>query len=152
MFNIKYIKGDATLPQGEGIKIICHICNNVGAWGAGFVMALSKKWHEPETYYRSMIEYKLGDVEFVSVEKEIFVANMIAQNDIQSNLSEDAKPPIRYYAVAEALYKANEFAKEHNGSLHMPRIGCGLAGGDWNKIEDMLRRITTVPVTIYDLP
>lgn len=26
---IKYINGDATNPQGEGNKIICHICNTI---------------------------------------------------------------------------------------------------------------------------
>lgn len=45
--DIKYIIGDATEPQGEGNKIIVHCCNNIGGWGAGFVLSLSKKWLEP---------------------------------------------------------------------------------------------------------
>lgn len=152
MNTIKYVKGDATSPQGEGLKIICHVCNNVGAWGAGFVLALSRKWSEPEKYYRSMTRYELGDVEIMSVEKNIMVANMIAQNNIKSKLGEDDKAPIRYYAVAEALYKVNEFAKKLDATLHMPRIGSGLAGGEWNKIEDIIKLNVTVPVTVYDLP
>jgi hypothetical protein len=28
--SIKYLKGDATGPQGDGLKIICHVCNDVG--------------------------------------------------------------------------------------------------------------------------
>lgn len=151
MNTINYVRGDATAPQGEGIKIICHVCNNIGAWGAGFVLALSKKWVEPEAHYRSMVEYRLGDVEIVSVDNNIYVANMIAQKDVMSNLGDNDNPPIRYYAINEAMYKVNEFAKKNNASIHMPRIGCGLAGGDWNKIEDILRRVTTVPVTVYDL-
>ena len=31
--HIKYVKGDATEPIGEGNKLIVHICNNVGKWG-----------------------------------------------------------------------------------------------------------------------
>ena len=49
---IKYITGDATQPVGEGNKIIVHVCNDVGGWGRGFVMALSKRWKEPEMKYR----------------------------------------------------------------------------------------------------
>lgn len=40
---ILYIKGDATAPIGSGVKVITHICNDIGGWGKGFVLALSKK-------------------------------------------------------------------------------------------------------------
>lgn len=43
MVGIHYVTGDATEPIGEGEKIIAHICNDQGGWGAGFVLALSKK-------------------------------------------------------------------------------------------------------------
>ena len=43
MKEIIYLKGDATSPQVSGYKIIVHICNNRGSWGAGFVMAISEK-------------------------------------------------------------------------------------------------------------
>ncbi|RAJ47078.1 hypothetical protein K353_00279 [Kitasatospora sp. SolWspMP-SS2h] len=39
-------------------------------------------------------------------------------------------------------------------SVHMPRIGCGLAGGRWERIEPLVTdRLTArgVPVTVYDL-
>ena len=150
MSKINYVVGDATAPEGEGIKIICHICNNKNKWGAGFVMALSKKWVEPETYYRTMIEYKLGDMEIVPVEANVFVANMIAQDNIISNLNENDKPPIRYHAVAEALYKINDEAKKLGATIHMPRIGCGLAGGKWSIIERIIEEVVTVDVTVYD--
>ena len=47
MSGIKYLKGDATCPQAKGMKIICHVCNDAGGWGKGFVLALSKRWDEP---------------------------------------------------------------------------------------------------------
>lgn len=49
---LNYVKGDATSPQGDGTKAIVHVCNNIGAWGAGFVMAISRRWPEPEAAYR----------------------------------------------------------------------------------------------------
>ena len=43
---INYLTRDATAPTAIGNKIIVHICNDIGAWGKGFVMALSKKWKD----------------------------------------------------------------------------------------------------------
>lgn len=43
MKDIQYKKGDATNPIDNGNKVIVHICNDIGAWGKGFVMAISKK-------------------------------------------------------------------------------------------------------------
>lgn len=154
---LKYIKGDATKPIGNGMKIICHICNNKGLWGAGFVLALSKRWKEPEQEYRkwsknsaSTIPFKLGNIQIVPVEKDIKVANMIGQHDVRSinNVA-----PIRYDAVRECLQKVAKYAKENNASIHAPRFGAGLAGGDWTLIEKLI--ISTlceneIPVTIYD--
>ena len=50
--DIIYIKGDATSPISPGNKIITHICNDIGGWGKGFVLALSKKWKVTEEAYR----------------------------------------------------------------------------------------------------
>ena len=44
MLNINYVIGDATQPIGDGAKIIVHVCNDIGGWGRGFVLALTKKW------------------------------------------------------------------------------------------------------------
>ena len=32
--------------------MIVHVCNDIGAWGKGFVMAISNRWPEPESRYR----------------------------------------------------------------------------------------------------
>lgn len=51
--NLTYQIGDATQPNGDGPRIIVHVCNDVGGWGKGFVVAVSKRWREPERRYRS---------------------------------------------------------------------------------------------------
>ena len=150
MSKINYVIGDATAPQGDGRKIICHICNDIGAWGAGFVLALSAKWTYPEHRYRAIPHYVLGDAMVLQVEPDIFVANMIGQH--LTRPSADGTPPIRYTAVADALFAVNKIANELGATLHMPRIGCGLAGGDWKVIEAILTEFVTVDVTVYDLP
>ncbi|MEZ4800268.1 MAG: hypothetical protein R2809_10945 [Flavobacteriales bacterium] len=41
MAKVNYVTGDATIPQTNGNKIIVHVCNDIGGWGKGFVMAIS---------------------------------------------------------------------------------------------------------------
>ena len=127
---ITYLKGDATCPQAKGVKIICHVCNDVGGWGKGFVLALSKRWEEPETAYRAWYaegtDFALGAVQFVQVEPYVWVANLIGQRGTKTGSS---GPPVRYEAIAAGLVKVAEKARELGASVHMPRIGCGLAGG-----------------------
>lgn len=46
---INYTTGDATQPTGAGPKIIVHICNDIGGWGRGFVVAISNRWSTPSS-------------------------------------------------------------------------------------------------------
>lgn len=151
---IKFHKGDATAPIGEGQKIICHVCNDVGAWGAGFVLAISKKWFEPERQYKtwhnygSMAGFELGKSQLVRCTPDILVYNMIAQKGV---ISDDLIPPIRYDALRSCLSSLNEEAKRLNATVHMPRIGCGLAGGSWEEVEKIINETLDVEVNVYDL-
>ena len=156
MLTINYVKGDATRPQGEGPKIIVHICNDIGGWGAGFVLALSKRWPLPEQNYRNWYKdgtkFRLGEVQMVQVEPDIWVANLIGQRDVVKD--ENGNPPIRYKAVYLGMEKLEKKAQKLKASVHMPRIGCGLAGGRWNKIEPIISENLIdqgIPVTVYDL-
>ena len=139
---IHYLKADATVPQAEGNIVIAHICNDIGAWGKGFVLALSKRWKYPEKQYKQWYKegenFALGEVQFVSVEEKIWVANLIGQHNIYRD--ENGDPPIRYEAVKKGLRIIADFAYEINAKVQMPRIGCGLAGGSWDRIEKLIRQ------------
>lgn len=155
MNDINYLKGDATRPTAPGNKIIVHVCNDVGGWGKGFVVAISRRWPEPERAYREWFKTKtdfvLGEVRFIQVEQDTWVANLIGQHKM--NKDEQGQAPIRYEAIETGLGKVTNFAKEINASVHMPRIGCGLAGGSWDKIEPLITKTLSaqnVPVTVYD--
>lgn len=150
MGKINYVIGDATEPQGDGGKLIVHICNDVGAWGAGFVLALSKKWKFPEEHYRSLKEYVLGDVYFIAIGNKSYVANMIAQHGVGADAN--GVPPIRYDALKKTLIRVNLTAQQLGITVHMPQIGAGLAGGDWNEIEKIVQENVHVDVTVYILP
>lgn len=146
---IHYLRGDATRPAVPGPKIIAHGCNNVGAWGAGFVLAVSRRWEEPEGAYHDWFEEStpsIGEVQFVGVEPELWVANMITQ-------TLGGPKPLSYAGLEACLQAVAKFAKTNSASVHMPRVGCGLAGGTWDRVgplvEDVLKDIE---VYVYDFP
>ena len=154
MESINYIKGDATTPIGNDKKLIVHICNDIGRWGKGFVLAISNKWKKPEQKYREWFKtqqnFELGEVQFVELDSDLSIANMIGQHKIKKI---DEQIPIRYEAVEKCLSKVAVFSRQNGYSVHMPRIGCGLAGGDWNKIEQIINKELierNIRVTVYD--
>lgn len=150
---IQYQIGDATCPTGGGSKIIAHTCNDAGIWGAGFVLAISKRWPEPEAAYTERNRktwHALGDVQFIRVGPDILVANMIARH----RAGNQDGPPIRYDALRACLREVAIRAISIAASVHMPRIGCGLAGGEWFRIEPLIAEtlcVENVQVIVYDL-
>lgn len=153
---IHYLIGDATNPVGEGNKLIIHICNNRGGWGKGFVTAISKKWKKPEMDYRFFMNLpdliaddQLGVCRAVQVEENIWVISMIAQSGYKSVYN---PVPLNYDALKACLYSVFNKAKEFDATVHAPRIGCGLAGGEWSKVEELLIDVLeNIDVYIYDL-
>ncbi|MEU3734457.1 macro domain-containing protein [Streptomyces sp. NPDC033538] len=156
MSEIRYVRGDATVPSVKGVKVIAHVCNDLGGWGKGFVLAVSRRWPEPEAAYRAWHrdrasnDFGLGAVQFVQAEPYVWVANMIGQRGMRTG-SKGA--PVRYEAIDTALGRLADRAAELGASVHMPRIGCGLAGGKWSRIEPLIaERLVAqgIAVTAYD--
>lgn len=154
---LKFVEADATLPMAGGHRILVHICNNIGAWGAGFVVALAQRWPKTKDEYRrwyyAQRDFKLGNIQEVNLKSDFTVVNMIAQEG--TGIDDEGNPPIRYEALKQCLDKVADLAKTNGSSVHMPRIGCGLAGSDWSQIEPIV--ISTlidkgINVTVYDLP
>ncbi|MFJ5231080.1 macro domain-containing protein [Kitasatospora sp. NPDC088391] len=154
---IVYVRGDATAPRGKGTRIVAHVCNDLGGWGKGFVLALSRRWPEPEAAYRRWHreragnDFGLGAVQLVQVSPYLWVANMVGQRGTRTARSTGV--PVRYEAIDTALGALAGHAGRLGASVHMPRIGCGLAGGRWERVEPLVTaRLTArgIPVTVYD--
>ncbi len=98
---------------------------------------------------RSGDGFSLGMVQLVHVDKDLSVANMLAQHGYVSAANPVA---VRYDAVDDLRKLAGRL--ESGTTVQMPRIGCGLAGGRWEKVEPILeeRLISTgFEVRVYDL-
>jgi O-acetyl-ADP-ribose deacetylase (regulator of RNase III) len=164
---ITYLKGDATAPQAKGTKLIVHVCNTLGGWGKGFVLAISKRWGQPEAMYRRWYhqrepiqntepgeivmtsgKFELGQTQLIMVAPHLAVINMIAQQGMRTGSS---GPPIRYDALEKCLGHVNGYADSFKASVHMPKIGTGLAQGDWRIIEPIIQRtLGDLPVYVYE--
>ncbi|EDO0935990.1 Appr-1-p processing protein [Listeria monocytogenes] len=129
---------------------------DVGFYGKQYKIFVIKNlnWEEPEKAYRKWYkdknDFKLGEVQLIPVTDYISICNMIGQKGTKTG-SKGA--PIRYEAVESCLEKLSEIAKEQQASIHMPRIGCGLAGGKWEIIEPIIRKTliaNDIEVYIYD--
>jgi len=154
---ITYLDGSALTPQTKGNAIICHVCNDIGGWGSGFVVAISNTWPEPEKSYRdwhkSKYMFQLGACQLVKVTDNIQVANMIAQTGTIS--THPGSTPIRYEELRKCLNKVAHQALKHQATVHMPRIGCGLAGGKWAEVEQIVNNTLiqkNINTYVYTLP
>lgn len=140
---LNYIVGDVT---NCGKSVLMHIVNNRGGWGKGVVLAISKKWREPELAYRKGYKsLKMGDVQFVET-GEVVVANMMAQDGYGG-------VAVRYDALRECLKKIRDFAIKNSLCVNAPMIGAGLGGGSWEQIEQIIKEELSgyVDVTIHRL-
>jgi O-acetyl-ADP-ribose deacetylase (regulator of RNase III) len=154
MSEITYVRGDATVPLGKGVKVIAHVCNDIGGWGkASYSLApLAGAGEGYRAWYRDRAynDFGLGAAQFVQVERYVWVANLVGQRGIRTG---SKGVPVRYEAIDTALGRLAGKAAELGASVHMPRIGCGLAGGTWSRVEPLIaERLVKrgVAVTVYD--
>ncbi len=163
MSSIKYVKGNLfDVVNHSSNVIIPHVCNNVGKWGAGFVLALSKQWpkelrqNSPEYMYTinwkcQQIPLPLCSAQYVRTSDDTVVVNMIAQNGIRHRKN---PTPIDYSALEKCMDSIRMRYGNRNYEIHAPKFGSGLAGGDWTVIEKLIEKIWIdggIPVTIYEL-
>lgn len=154
---INYVKGSATEPRGRGHKIIAQVVNDKAAlWGAGFARVVRSKWPAVQKNFASwaLAEYgrlKLGNSHLSGVDDSTDIFHMISQR----GYGPSSKPRIRYGALKVCLERLAQLAMERNASVHMPRIGCGQAGGNWDIVSELITYFLCergIKVNVYDLP
>ncbi|MER7777649.1 Appr-1-p processing protein [Streptomyces sp. NPDC096191] len=135
--------------------MIAHVCNDLGGRGKGFVLALSRRRPEPEAAYRAWHRDRASNdfglrAQSVQVERYLWVANLIGRRGTRTG---SRGVPVRHDAIDPVLGRLADKAAELDASVHMPRIGCGLAGGTWSRVEPLVTgRLARrgIPVTVYD--
>lgn len=131
---IQFIKGNV-LQKSDTNRIIAHIVNNKGGFGAGFALAICKKYplvrdKYKEWYGMSLLlgnaKFQLGDIQKVRIDDNLSIVNMLAQNGYMSS---NNPVPLDYEALEKCLDKLSVIEKD--AEIWMPDlIGCGLGGGN----------------------
>jgi Zn-dependent peptidase ImmA (M78 family)/O-acetyl-ADP-ribose deacetylase (regulator of RNase III) len=152
---IAYLTGDATDPVPGGTRIIVHVVNDKTAnWGGAFARVLRDAYPSAQQDFRQWAEQghlHLGEVLVTDVEGELHVATIVGQR----GYGKTQRPRVRYDAIRKGLARVASAALELSATVHMPRIGAGMAGGSWSIIEELIEGeliARDVAVTVYSLP
>jgi len=151
---ITYKKGDLLEFTEDAFG---HGCNCQSQMNSGVAKAVKSKF--PEMY--SIADCKnptgsqdrLGTYSYIAFADGRFGINIYSQLDFRGR--SEGKMDLSYGALEKGLEASCEFlVREGKKTLALPKIGAGLAGGDWNVIEGIIKRVsdkTGIDITVYEL-
>ena len=147
-------------------NIICHQVNCQGVMGHGIAKQVKEKYKGVFNEYKRYCdahadnrEAMLGEALIVDIDYGAAVLDWLVNKErkyianIFGQLTYGTGLRTNYKALVLGLEVVANFAKEHNLSVAIPyKIGCGLAGGDWNKVNILIEGVfagTGIEVLMY---
>lgn len=134
---MKERKGDLIKLALDGeYDVIVHGCNCFHTMGAGIAKTVKQTW--PEVYQSDKINTrygdrnKLGTIDPVPVTPRLTVVNAYTQYD------HTGPNPVDYDAIMDAFIALKRAYGDRGLRFGIPKIGAGLAGGDWDRIRDSI--------------
>ena len=147
----KLVNGDLiALAEARQFDIIGHGCNCQHRMGAGIAKSLAKRFpsiRAADSATPFGERSKLGTYSKAHIAAlDLTILNIYSQFDTTSPL-----PRVDYGAIERA---ARSIAVEFPGKrLGLPKIGAGLAGGDWLIIKEILgRELEALDLTVVVYP
>ena len=131
---IVYKNGDV-LASSE--KVIAHGCNCHGGLGSGFAKQVATRYpqvKEGYLYRHNTRGWKLGEVQQIGVGDGTgrIIANCATQDRYGKP---DEGPFVSYPAIRQVV---RYLVMSHPEGFAMPKIGAGLAGGNWDIIAKII--------------
>lgn len=160
---IKIVNGD--LLQSN-LPLIAHQTNCLGVMGAGIARFIKNKWNIVYTQYVDIcknFEYSkdlLGKCQIcVTGEFPIkFVANLFGEYSFTESVAPFENRHTDYNALKKALLNLKAFCEDEEViEVGIPyKLGCGLAGGDWDGVvypmlQELFANDSTITLYIYKL-
>jgi len=152
---INFLTGDLLKSEDA---VIAHCCNCFCVMGAGVAKAIKNKYpqvYAADTATEKGAERKLGSFSKASISNKnnvVTVYNLYGQ--YYYGFSSDGKPPIHYNALRLSLRNMAVDLKtnQYDGAISLPRLGAGLAGGNWRTIQKIIEEeLADWTVNIYSL-
>lgn len=149
----KYLKDDITKTTCQAIA---HGVNCQGIMGSGVAKALytafpivKESYLKYYTVKKCLMEtnYFLGKIDHVFINSELIIYNCFTQ-DFYGN---DGKRYINYAAVVNCLQQIIQDYEDgvFEGPIAIPKIGCGLAGGNWQFMEQLINDTVSDKLEIW---
>jgi len=142
---IEYREGNLLKSDME---VIVHGCNCFNTFGAGIakqIRSIYPEANETDQKTQKGDRNKLGTCT-TAISNDKLIINAYTQFHYSRNTK-----TVDYDAIKSVMYEIDEIVPQ-NTTIGMPRIGCGLAGGDWNIVEKILdEAFTDRRIFIYDL-
>jgi len=143
-----------TLAKEGKFDVIAHGCNCHSTMGAGIAPQMAKAFG-CDRFIMERIGSdvnKLGNIDYQTInvnENELIVVNAYTQFNYGRNHADGDAKPLSYEALTLCMKKINIlFAGKHIG---LPKIGAGLAGGDWRIIKAIIiRELVDCDVTVVN--
>lgn len=138
------IKGDITaINKG----IILHQVNCQNAMGSGVAKAISSKYPIVKQKYHELFKTNSGEKLFGKLQGVVINENLIIMNSFsQFSYGNAYKNGICFTDMGKLVFnikKALLYAEKNNTKLYIPkRIGCGLAGGNWDELYSQLKDLS----------
>jgi O-acetyl-ADP-ribose deacetylase (regulator of RNase III) len=140
------------LAEAGEFDVIIHGCNCFHTFGAGIARAIKQRW--PATHYTDVQHTaygdrnKLGSVTTTQVSPKLTVVNAYTQFGYGSG-----RPNVDYEAIRAAFRRIKQLYGNKGLRFGIPKIGAGLAGGDWNIIAKIVDEVMEVEdITVVILP
>ncbi len=149
---IDFIKGDLLESDCD---IIVHQVNCQKKMGSGIALQIRKKY--PKTYEEYMKEEPLLGKLLLVEEDDKYVANFYSQYYYKNSKDNNTYTFTNYEAFEVCCEKLKREIQNMKRSIIVGfpyKIGCGLGGGDWEKVLDIITRTfenTVIPIRIYEL-
>ena len=159
---IEIVNGDLLKAD---LPVIAHQTNCLGVMGAGIAKSIKNKWNNVFTKYKSLCtnivdkHNLLGKIQLCATNdtpiKEI--ANLFGEYSFTESVAPYENRHTDYDALRNALVSLKEkLTILGYDKVGIPyKLGCGLAGGDWNGVVyPMLQEIfndNTITLYIYKL-
>lgn len=131
------IKNGNLLKAEEDILI--HLVNIAGVMGAGIAKQIAEKYPLAERDYIKICVENNNSYEKLKGKVDLTFEN---GKYIASIFSQDKNFNTDYEAMRQALELVKGFAKQEKLSIALPYgIGCGIANGDWNTVQELIEKI-----------